>query len=398
MRHRAGEDACKRKKRKKVLMLASVASMIDQFNMPNIQLLLEMGCEVYVACNFYKGNTCNDERITALKQTLREWNVPYYQWDCPRNLHMPGAICRAYLELQVLIKKIRFDWIHCHSPIGGALARLAARRYGTHVIYTAHGFHFYKGAPLKNWLLYYPVEKLLARQTNILITVNQEDYTFAKQRFAAGKIYRVPGAGIDTKRFQAAKEEGARRDFCRNFGIPEDAAILLSVGELNKGKNHQLVIRALARLKQDNVYYMICGQGVLKEQLLKLADSLGVGMRIRMPGFCEDITMIYRNADIFVFPSMREGLPAALMEAMAAGLPCVVSDIRGSREMLPESGGRLFRLGHIEELQKALEVLLADKKLRHSCGRHNQYAVKRYDTVQVQKSMRKIYGQICEEE
>lgn len=382
--------------KKKVLMLASVASMIDQFNMPNIELLLELGCEVHVACNFQRGNTCNDKRIAALKRTLQDWHVPYYQWNCPRDLKKPAAVFQAYRQLLALTGRIPFAWMHCHSPIGAALARMAAHRRGIHVIYTAHGFHFYQGAPLKNRLLYYPVEKVLAGQTDVLLTVNREDFAFAKRNFAAGKIYRIPGAGIDTKKFQTAGKIGEHDAFCRRFGIPKDTIILLSVGELNKGKNHQLVIQALARLKQDNVCYIICGQGTLKKELLELADFLGVTRQIRLPGFCEDIAVMYRNAHIFVFPSVREGLPVALMEAMAAGLPCVASDIRGNRELLSEKGGMLFPSGHVQQLQKELETLLLNKELRRSFGRHNQYEAKKYDMIQVQKGMRRIYGQIIQ--
>lgn len=157
-------------KKEKVLVAASVASMIDQFNMPNIRLLLEMGYEVHVACNLKEGNTCDDRRIRRLVKTLDELHVRLHQWDCPRSI-LPAWKCyRAYRQFLGLLKRQRFAWIHSQSPVGGALARIAAHGLGIRVAYTAHGFHFYKGAPLQNWLLYYPAEKLLARWTDRLWT------------------------------------------------------------------------------------------------------------------------------------------------------------------------------------------------------------------------------------
>lgn len=406
-------------KHKKVLMLASVASMIDQFNLPNIRLLLEMGCEVHVACNFTEGNTCDSMQIHRLQKRLRDMHVVQHQWDCPRGILFPKQCCLAYRQLWRLTGRYQFDWMHCHSPVGGALARLVAHWRGIRVIYTAHGFHFYKGAPLKNWLLYYPVEKALAYDTDVLITVNQEDQRLADRRLRAGQIFRIPGVGIDTERFQYPGKAD-RREFCRLYQIPEDAVILLSVGELNEGKNHRMVIAALADLPDYNLYYMICGQGDLREELWRYADKMGVGTRIRMPGFLDNLTWVYQSADIFVFPSVREGMPAALIEAMAAGLPCVVSDIRGCRELICEEasdirgcrewsceeadrtglsakrspGGFRFSLRRPEQLTAALKMLADHETFRQECGTYNQHKARQYDQSIVQEKMRTIYTEM----
>lgn len=380
-----------------VLMLASVASMISQFNMPNIRLMQEQGYEVHVACNFTKGNTCGSTQIRSLQKTLRQMQVKQHQWDCPRKLHSARECLKAYRQLLSLMGKHRFAWVHCQSPVGGALARAAAHQMGVGVIYTAHGFHFYKGAPVKNWLLYYPVEKLLAHWTDVLITVNREDYLFARQHLKAGKVCRIPGVGIPFQKFAASRpqiqpvqELCSKRDFRRKYGIPEDAQILLSVGELNKGKNHQAVIAAMAGMAQKKVYYIICGKGALKKELQAYASRLGVVGRILMPGFQEDVRLFYHNADIFVFPSYREGMPVSLMEAMAAGLACAVSDIRGNRELILDCRLR-FSPRSVNRLQAVLEALLSHDAFRKECGIHNQMRAKSYDTEIVKKKMNKIY-------
>lgn len=408
-------------------MLASVASMIDQFNMPNIHLLKSMGYEVHVACNFKQGNTCNAYRIQKLKKELAKMDVHSHQWDCPRNISPLWNCCLAYQQLLRMLDRHPFAWIHCHSPVGGAIARMAAYRKKVRVIYTAHGFHFYKGAPLRNWILYYPAEKLLSCWTDVLITVNQEDYWFAKRYLHAKKVCHIPGVGIDTEKYKrlcnhiqpCRKDEEAfcenvqpcrkdRESFCKKYKIPRDARILLSVGELSARKNHRQAVQALAALKRRDVYYLVCGQGSEKKKLQAYAKRLGVRRYLRMPGYQEDMLWIYQNADLFLFPSLQEGMPAALMEAMAAGLPCIVSDIRGNRELIGSwpaarpraagevsagccAGGIRYAPQSLPELTAALKIMLDHAEFRNTCGSYNQEKIKDYSIGRVQRRMEKIY-------
>ncbi len=399
-----------KKTAKSVLMAVSVASMIDQFNMQNLCLLRSLGYEVHIACNFRQGNTCNEKRIQNLLRKLADMHVVYHQWDCPRSVHSVARSCKAYQQLLNLMHRHSFAWVHCQSPIGGVLARLAAHSKGIPVIYTAHGFHFYKGAPFKNWLLFYPVEKMLAHWTDVLITVNKEDYCFARQHLKAGKVCHIPGVGISIEKYAgcntretiSGNERIREKAFCIEFQIPPQAKLLLSVGELNRGKNHRVAIAALAKLGRKDVYYMICGQGKLKEKLLRYADRLGVRSFVRLTGYREDMQWIYQNADIFVFPSKREGMPVSLMEAMAAGLPCVVSDIRGNRELIHctskeaglAPGGVRFSANSSKQLANALRYLLVDESMLVKKGMYNRQIVRGYSQELVQQQMKKIYGLI----
>ncbi len=389
-------------KKKKVLMAASVASMIDQFNMPNIRLLLELGYEVHVACNFLEGNTCDAGRIIKLKKRLREMSVLYYQWDCPRKMILAKACIKAYRQLLELAERQHFAWIHCHSPIGGALVRIVAHQCGIRVIYTAHGFHFYQGAPLKNWLLYYPVEKLLSYWTDVLVTVNQEDLRFARRNLNAKKVYRIPGVGIDLAPFQKQPAGVDEQDISiikqpELPKTPKDAVCLLSVGELSRRKNHRIVLSAIAALQRKDLYYLICGQGKLRYRLKRQAQRLGIADQVNIIGYQEHMAHIYKKADIFVLPSIQEGLSVALMEAMAAGLPCIVSDIRGNRELISDkkhTGGIRFLLGRQKQLQDALTRLADHKELRHRYGMYNQDIVMAYRLESVQRRMQKIYQEM----
>lgn len=374
---------------KKMLMLASVASMIDQFNMPNIQLLQEMGYEVHVACNFEKGNTCTSEKIQNLKKNLKNISVKYYQIDFNRNILKISEILRAYKQVKKLLLRENYNFIHCHSPIGGAVGRIVAHKTHTKVIYTAHGFHFYKGAPLLNWLLYYPIEKWLSRYTDVLITINKEDYQRAKKKFHAKEIKYVPGVGIDVEKIQSIQvDRQAKR---KELGIAEDDFFLLSVGELNKNKNHEVVIQALAELKNSKIKYAICGQGPLKEYLEELAENLGVRKQFFLLGFRTDVIEICKSADVFVFPSKREGLSVALMEAMACGLPCVVSEIRGNVDLINRRG-EIFDIKEKEGLVNCITTLIGcTKEETNQISKNNLKRIRRYERELVNIKMLSIY-------
>lgn len=321
------------KKSKSMLMLASVASMIDQFNMNNIVILLSLGYRVDVACNFESGNTCSDERINELKVKLNGLGVHFYQINFDRNVMQLSQNMTAYEQVKKLVKQKEYDFIHCHSPIGGVIGRIVAHETKTKVIYTAHGFHFYDGAPKKNWMMYYPVEKFLSKWTDVLITINKEDYGIANKNLCARKTYYVPGIGIDIKRF---KNNSKYRNIKRaQLGLDESDFVIISVGELNDNKNHKVIIEALSKMNDGGkCVYVIAGEGANKNMLKGLAEYGKV--ELKLLGFRTDIPELLEMSDVFVLPSLREGLNVSLMEAMAAGLPCIAGKIRGNVDLLSD--------------------------------------------------------------
>ena len=263
----------------------------------------------------------------------------------------------AYKQLKQLFKENHFDIVHCHTPMGGVLARLTARKYrkqGTKVIYTAHGFHFFKGAPLKNWLLYYPVEWLLAHWTDVLITINEEDHTLAKKHMHAKRVEYVPGVGIDMNKFAPRlmneKEKSAKR---ASIGLSDTDKVFLSVGEVNKDKNHILMIKALQQIKNDNYKYIVCGAGGLKEDYERYIHDNGLGNYVKLLGFRRDISEILQITDVFVFPSTFEGLPVSLMEAIASKVIAVCSDSRGNTDLVKDKRC-LFDYRSVDELVQAI--------------------------------------------
>lgn len=374
---------------KKVLVLASVASMIDQFNMPNIRLLQEKGYEVHVACNFEKGNTCSNEKVSELKRSLQQLKIQCFQIDFARNITKVTRNINSYRHVLNLLKKNEYSFIHCHSPIGGVCGRIAAHKTKTKVIYTAHGFHFFKGAPLKNWLLYYPVERWLARYTDVLITINKEDFTRAKT-FKSKKVEYVPGVGINNGKF--SKVDIVIKKKREEIGLADDNFVILSVGELNKNKNHEVIIRAIAKLKNKNINYVLSGQGPLESYLRELIRKLGIKDQVHFLGFRSDIPELCKVADLFAFPSYREGLSLSLMEAMASGLPVVCSNIRGNTDLIEDGkGGYLVKPNDVDGFSKAIENIISSEKLRACFSKDNIKQIKKYSIENVMSKMEGIY-------
>jgi len=363
----------------KALLVATVYGFLASFEQNNIQILKSLGYEVWCACNARE----SDERLKKLGVHLIQ--IPF-----ERNpFHVKNL--QAYRKLKKLMEREHFELVHCHTPIGGVLGRLAASSCQVKkVFYTAHGFHFYQGAPIQNWLLYYPIEKWLARKTDVLITINREDYKRAKKYFAAKQVKYVPGVGVDIEEIQQKVKETNWREKRKELQIPEGAVLLLSVGELNKNKNHQVVIEALARIQNSSLHYVICGDGILRQELEALVERRGVSERIHLLGYRKDVIEMMAAADVYVHPSLREGLPVSVMEAMAAGLPCVVSDIRGCRDLI-QNGINGIKVKPEDSLGWMCIIRECQKQnFKNIQGKSNKW-IQKYNREQVGNRMAKIY-------
>ena len=394
----------KKQMKPKALIVATVSGFLPQFEMGNVRILQKFGYEVHYASNFKTPAYGQDNN------RLYGTGIICHQIDFERSPFSLPAAVRAYRQMKKLLQKSDFSLIHCHTPMGGAIARIAAvqvekKRNKTHckVIYTAHGFHFYKGAPLFNWLLYYPAECLLARCTDMLITINLEDYRRAQHFCRDGRclVEHVPGTGIDLEAYCLDKE--ARMRIRRKLGMCENQVLLLSVGELNRNKNHQIILRALSargrkevledKDKSEDIYYIICGKGRGYFRLRRMILRYGLKDHVFLMGYQSNIGDFLSACDIFVLPSRREGLSRSLQEAMAASKPVIASDIRGNRELLGESPFRKLILpDDVAGFRKSIQYI--GKKDLAREGKYNREKIKAYSKERVEAKMERIYRQV----
>lgn len=378
--------------KKQVLMLSAAASMHDQFNQENIKLLISMGCEVHIACNFLRGNNTSQKRVEEFKKEVESKGVVCHHIDFERNPYNLMKNRKSYIQLRNLINEVKFDLIHCHTPVVSIYSRKIAHKMKIPVIYTAHGFHFFKGAPLFYWLAFYPMEKFYSKKTDVLITINNEDYNRAKRKFNAKKIIKIPGIGLKHEYYNESLK--SKMTVRSEFGISETDTVLISVGEINKNKNHRIILQALSRIKNPNLHYIICGKGSETEFLKELSKQLHIDNIVHFLGYREDIFDLLHASDIFCFPSKREGLGMSALEAMQAGLPLITSNVHGINDYMEDGvTGYKCSLKDIESFTKAIERLASNKVLREKMGQHNKSVVSEFYYENTDLIMKDIYKQ-----
>ncbi len=351
-----------------------------------IKELIDQGHTVDIAANITS---------SPVRDCYYEWGCKVFPLSCSRSPFDRGNI-KAIGEIKKLVKENGYDIVHCHTPIAAACTRLACRglrKKGVKVFYTAHGFHFYQGAPKKNWMIYYPVEKICARFTDVLITINQEDYALAQKKLKAKKVVYVPGVGIDLDKFGKSTVDKAEKR--KELGIPENDIVLISVGELNENKNHKTIIQAMAQLRNPNVHYLVAGKGNTSVMLSQLAEELRLADKVHLLGFRSDVAELYTASDIFCFPSKREGLGLASLEAMLYGLPLLTSNVHGINDY-SENGVTGYKYSPCDEagFAEGIMKLVSEPEICIRMGEHNRNAVKKYSIQNVMPIMQALYDDI----
>ncbi|ELB27267.1 TPA: glycosyltransferase family 4 protein [Enterococcus faecium] len=378
---------------KRVLIVASVASMIDQFNMENIKLLLSLGYKVEVAANFENPGNMSVQKKELLTAKLKQMRVKIHQIDFSRNMKQVKNHLIAYKQLKKVVADNKIDIIHCHSPIGGAISRLVGKTNNVKVIYTAHGFHFYKGAPLINWMLYFPIEYYLSKYTDQLIVINQEDYVRARKLFPIKNVHLVHGVGVDIKKIENIEIDRQQKKL--ELKILNEQIVLLSIGELNDNKNHELVIDCLKDFNNVNFKYLICGDGVLKEKLQEKIKQYDLEDKVELLGYRTDILELLKICDFFIFPSKREGLPVSIMEAMACRVPVIGSKIRGNSDLIQDNiNGFLFSLDDRKEFIQIITKFLLKEYDEDDLNfiKENAFkSVQNYSLKNVLDELKKVY-------
>ena len=382
---------------KHILILATTNDFLLKFERDNVALLQSLGYTVHYAANLEEPQYLRD--VPA----IRRMGVIPHHIPIARSPYLVGDNRRALSLVLALLERWNIRAIHCHTPVGGLVGRLAGRLSPLRpvVVYTAHGFHFYRGAPLYNRLAFYPVEFSLARFTDILVTINDEDYLAARKLplKRGGQVRRLPGVGLDRRVFSPLSPE-RRAAFRQRLGVGPEEFFLLSVGELNLNKNHQVVLEALHLLKErggmEGLRYGICGEGFSRPRLERQIRDLGLEDRVELYGYRRDVESFLGSADATVFPSRREGLGMAGLESLAMGVPVIAADNRGTREYMAfGKNGLIYPWDDPAGFARGIALLRGlDPVRREALSRRCQKSVAPFDRTLAQDAMRGIYREM----
>ncbi|KYO66927.1 glycosyltransferase family 4 protein [Thermovenabulum gondwanense] len=365
----------------KILFIATVENHIVSFHIPFIKYFQKKGYEVHVAT-----------KLGQRHEELKGAGVILHNVNFERSPYSLSNI-KALTQLKTIMRKNKFSLVHVHTPVGAFLGRLAAKITNTKpVLYTAHGFHFYKGAPFKNWMIYYNMEKIAAYWTDGIITMNDEDYEIAQKLHIKNKenVFKVHGVGVELDKYY--KDETVRFETRKKLGLNKDDICILTVAELIKNKNHKQLIDAMKIINKNNVFVFFAGNGEYEKVLKKYASENNLDYKIKFLGYRKDIPELLSASDIFCLMSYREGLPRCIMEAMAAGKPVVATNVRGNRDLVKNGiNGFLVPVNDVNSTAEAINKLISDENLRKKMGVEGRKIIQDYSIENVLKEMDKIY-------
>lgn len=370
-------------KDKKIVVIATTDNMIWQFLIPHIKHLQELGNTVECACaktGFWFDDLKN------------KYNFVMHDIQFTRN---PISIknIKGFRQLIQLQKERKYDLVYCQQPVGGVMGRKFAKKFKLPCIYTAHGFHFFKGNnPLKNFI-FKTIEKHYSRYTTALVTINEEDY-IASQKFYAKKTYKINGIGVDLSKYKV--EENFDREKAREkLGLSKDDFVVISIGELNKNKNTYRLLEVIKNISDKQIKYIVCGQGPLKEDFFQYIEKNHLEERVKMLGFRKDIPELLSISNVFIMPSYREGLSKSMMEAMSIGLPIIASKIRGNVDLVTDGeNGFLCDTEDNASYQEKIVKLANDKNLQEKFSKANKEKIKQYSIQKVIEQLDKVYQDI----
>lgn len=367
----------------KRILITSTDLMMIQFLVPHAIYLSENGFDVEIACSDVGG------RMEEVRQKLNGYVQAIHVVRLVRSPVSPTNF-KGYGDMKKVIDKGNYDIIWTNEPVMGVVTRLAAknaRKNGTKVLYMVHGFHFYDGAPKLNWMIYYPIEKMMASKADVIATVNKEDYKRA-QTMNVKRVEYVHGIGINTARLTLGEK---KNDIRKELGLSENDFIVLSVGELNKNKNQKTIIEAIHSINDTQIHYILCGKGDQLERLKNIVADYQLEENVHFLGYRTDVVDICSQADVYVMPSFREGLPVASLEAMYCGLPLVTSNIRGLVDVMEDGvSGYLCNPVDVRAFTQSIRILKADMELRKKMAKNNQRKVIPYCIENTKKEVLKL--------
>ncbi len=377
----------------KILYVATVLSHICQFHLPHMHALRERGWEVHAAAH---------DNLAVKNGLQLRYCDKFIEIPFSRSPKSPDNL-RAYRQLKKLLAQERYDLILCNTPMGGIVTRLAAkkaRRQGTKVIYMAHGFHFFKGASRKAWMVFYPVEKYMARYCDLLITINQEDYALAKEKFAKRtRIAHIHGVGVDETRYHpaTAEQQLAMREA---EGLTADDFVILCTGELNENKNQKTLVSAAALLKGEipGLKILLAGNGPKEQELRKQIRTEGLENTVKLLGYRTDLERVVPAVDLVVSCSHREGMPLNIIEAMLCAKPVVASHNRGHDELVTQDQtGALVPPVDSGAFAEAIQAMFRDRQHGMMLGEQGRRNAQAYTAAKVSQELLTLLQAACDQ-
>lgn len=379
---------------KKILYITTVSRTINAFLVPHIEMLLENGYKVDCA-------TCVDKKVdqVLINKGVKIFNIPF-----SRSPLSFGNI-KAFKELIKLQKENKYDIVHVHTPVASIYGRLLKIRFPKlKTIYTAHGYHFLKGGPKLGWIIYYPIEKVMAKLTDVTININKEDYEITKIKLNPKKCYLVNGVGLDLNQYKPLskeKQESKRKE----LGLEKDDFVVIMIAELNENKNQIQLIKAIELLKDKypNIKAISVGEGHKFEELQKEINNRGLKNNFKLLGFRTDVNELINISNIGILLSYREGLPRNIMELMANGKKVIATNVRGCRDLVCNDNiGTLVNVGSFKETAEAIERYYLDDKSREKVYEAYKFSdyeygvryIELYDIENVVKELKSIYGSL----
>lgn len=371
-------------KNKNIAVVATLDDMIERFMPPHLQWLLDNGA---------KKIDCFCRKTDFVCSELEKMpNVDIIDIPFTRSPFTLSNV-KGYKKLKSYFKTHHYDFITCLQPVGGVMGRMIAKKFKIPCLYTAHGFHFFKGNNKIKNLIFRTIEKHYAKYTDALVTINEEDYQSAL-KFKAKKVYKINGIGVDLKKYKV-NQNLDKAEFKKSLGLGEKDFVITSIGELNENKNTLRLIEVMSKIENKNIKYLICGQGPLKEKYEQAIKTYNLQDRVKMLGFRTDIPDILTITDLYIMPSYREGLSKSMMEAMCYGLPVVASKIRGNVDLLGNNeGGILCNPNDNEAFKNAIEKIYNEPIYRKALSARNKDYIKSFDINVVLKQMEEIYKEM----
>lgn len=369
---------------KKILYVTTVSSTINAFLVPHIKYLIDQGYKVDVATNI----------TDDINADLINMGVKVFEVDFQRTpISLKNS--KAYKQIKEIQNKEQYDIVHVHTPVASFVTRYALRKEkNLKIVYTCHGFHFYKGGSAINWIVFYPLEKIAAKWTDTIVTINSEDYEIAK-RFSLrnnGQVSKMHGVGIEKEKYVI--ENFDKSEYRKKLGLNDDDFVILVLAELNKNKNHIQLIKAMNLLKDKypNIKAIFAGTGPLEDDIKKQIKENGLEDKISLLGWRNDVKELINSSDLVGLFSKREGLGKCLLEAMICGKCVIATNTRGPRELIEDGkNGFLFEIDDYNKTAISIELIYKDINLRRLYSEQVIMKANNYLLDNVLKQLMRIY-------